>query len=80
MATQKFTNFYVFFLNAVTYNLTELFQMKLKITKCYKSHLIKKKKKNLWATQYLGTTVLENMNSQIFIRRNIVIVTVTDVN
>lgn len=53
--------------------------MKLKITKWYKSHLIKKEK-NLWATQYLGTTVLENMNSQIFVHRNIMNVTVTNVD
>ena len=56
VATQKFNNFDVFFLNAVTYNLTELFQMKLKITKCYKSHLMKKKRTfgepNTWAQLY----------------------------
>ena len=41
MATQKFTNFDKFFflmyadMTAVTYNLTKLFRMKLKTTKCY---------------------------------------------
>ena len=40
MATQKFTNFDVFFkmhadMTAVTYNLTKLFRRKLKTTKCY---------------------------------------------
>ena len=41
MATQKFTNFDKNFLKmhadmtAVTYNLTKLFRMKLKTTRCY---------------------------------------------
>ena len=39
-------------MTAVTYNLTKLFQMKLKTTKCYWSHLTEKTKRTFWPIQY----------------------------
>ena len=41
-------------MTAVTYNLTKLFQMKLKATKCYLSHLIEKTKRTFWPTKQPG--------------------------
>ena len=60
MAAQKFTNVDKLFLNKCTlvqqlsqYNLTKLFLMKFKTSKCYKSHLTEKSKQNFWLTQYI---------------------------
>ena len=43
-------------MTAVTYNLTKLFQMKLKTTKCYESHLTEKTERTFWPIQYIYWT------------------------
>ena len=59
MAIQKFTNFGNFFFlmhadrTAVTYNLTRLFRMKLKTTKCYYSHCMEKNERTFWPARYI---------------------------
>ena len=57
--SQKFHQFWHFFSKCTLiwqYNLTKLFQMKLKTTRCYKSHLMGEKKKmaNPVQTQFYG--------------------------
>ena len=40
-------------MTAVTCNLTKLFRMKLKATKCYWSHLTEKTEQIFWPAQYI---------------------------